>query len=127
MANDMELELEQDAQEYTLDIDDDTARYLGLEFENEIDVINTGSSAKVYDGVLTIKQGDVAKGTFSANSSSDVTIALDEYAPLVSPAFTGTPTAPTASAGDSTTTLATTAFVTDAVNTAIVEVENGTY
>lgn len=37
----------------------------------------------------------------------------------VSPAFTGTPTAPTASAGNNTTQIATTAFVTDAVGTAV--------
>ena len=36
---------------------------------------------------------------------------LSAYAPIASPAFTGTPTAPTASAGTSTTQLATTAFV----------------
>lgn len=45
------------------------------------------------------------------------TIAL--YAPLASPTFTGTPAAPTPSSGDNTTTLATTAFVTTAVNTAL--------
>lgn len=37
--------------------------------------------------------------------------ALDLKAPLASPALTGTPTAPTADAGDSSTTVATTAFV----------------
>ena len=37
--------------------------------------------------------------------------ALDAKAPLASPAFTGTPTAPTASIGTSTTQLATTAYV----------------
>jgi len=42
--------------------------------------------------------------------------ALTGYAPLASPALTGTPTAPTASAGTSTTQLATTAFVTTADN-----------
>ena len=40
---------------------------------------------------------------------------LDDLAPLDSPALTGTPTAPTASAGTNTTQLATTAFVTSAV------------
>ena len=49
------------------------------------------------------------------------------YAPLNSPTFTGTPTAPTATAGTSSTQIATTAFVADAINTAITEVENGTY
>lgn len=37
------------------------------------------------------------------------------FAPLASPAFTGTPTAPTATSGDSSTQIATTAFVAAAV------------
>ena len=41
---------------------------------------------------------------------------LAAYAPLASPAFTGTPTAPTASAGTNTTQIATTAFVGTAVS-----------
>lgn len=40
-----------------------------------------------------------------------------EKAPLASPALTGTPTAPTAGAGNNTTQVATTAFVTGAVTT----------
>lgn len=36
---------------------------------------------------------------------------LSDYAPLASPAFTGNPTAPTPSVGDSDTSIATTAFV----------------
>lgn len=46
------------------------------------------------------------------------TASLASYAPLASPAFTGAPTAPTASAGTSTTQLATTAFVQAAITTA---------
>lgn len=38
------------------------------------------------------------------------------YAPLASPALTGTPTAPTATSGDNSTQIATTAFVQDAVS-----------
>lgn len=41
---------------------------------------------------------------------------LDDYAPLASPALTGTPTAPTANAGTNTTQIATTAFVTNAIS-----------
>lgn len=41
---------------------------------------------------------------------------LSTYAPLASPALTGTPTAPTAASGTNTTQIATTAFVTDAVS-----------
>jgi hypothetical protein len=49
---------------------------------------------------------DLAKPINTATQS-----ALDLKAPLASPALTGTPTAPTASAGTSTTQIATTAFV----------------
>lgn len=43
-------------------------------------------------------------------------IDMTDYAELNSPAFTGTPTAPTAAAGTNTTQIATTAFVTEAVS-----------
>jgi hypothetical protein len=46
-------------------------------------------------------------------------IAGASYALLASPAFTGTPTAPTAASGTNTTQIATTQFVTSAVATAI--------
>ena len=45
-------------------------------------------------------------------------ISLADKAPLVSPAFTGIPTAPTASSSDSSTQIATTAFV-QSINTAL--------
>ncbi len=44
---------------------------------------------------------------------------LVDYAKLASPNFTGTPTAPTATAGDNSTQIATTAFVSTAVSNAI--------
>jgi hypothetical protein len=49
--------------------------------------------------------------------ASGTTISYDNtaYAPLASPAFTGTPTAPTAASGTNTTQIATTAFVQTAV------------
>ena len=53
-----------------------------------------------------------------AHAISDVTglqTALDAKAPLASPAFTGTPTVPTATAGTNTTQAASTAFVQAAV------------
>lgn len=46
-----------------------------------------------------------------ANFSTTVTNSLAEKAPLASPALTGTPTAPTATANTNTTQLATTAYV----------------
>jgi hypothetical protein len=51
-----------------------------------------------------------------ANYATTVTTALGLKAPLASPTFTGSPAAPTATAGDSSTLLATTAFVTTADN-----------
>ena len=44
---------------------------------------------------------------------------LTVYAPLASPALTGTPTAPTQTASDNSTKIATTAYVTGAIATAI--------
>ena len=44
---------------------------------------------------------------------------LATYAKIASPAFTGTPTAPTATAGDSSTQIATTAFVSTAITAAL--------
>lgn len=45
-----------------------------------------------------------------------INTALNAKAPTASPTFTGTPKAPTASAGTSTTQIATTAFVMNAIN-----------
>lgn len=50
---------------------------------------------------------------------SDVSTGIGDLAPKASPMFTGTPTAPTATAGTNNTQIATTAFVTSAVATAI--------
>jgi hypothetical protein len=48
--------------------------------------------------------------------ASTFTLDTTVYAPLASPAFTGTPTAPTPSAADNSTKLATTAYVDNAVS-----------
>lgn len=57
-------------------------------------------------------------------SQIDLQSALDAKAAIVSPAFTGNPTAPTQTAGDNTTKLANTAFVSGAVATAISNLVN---
>jgi hypothetical protein len=46
-----------------------------------------------------------------ANYAGTITTALGNKAPIASPALTGTPTAPTPAAGDSTTKIATTEYV----------------
>lgn len=52
---------------------------------------------------------------------SNLVTDLSLKAPLASPTFTGTPAAPTATAGTNTTQVATTAFVQTAVNTKVAE------
>jgi len=52
----------------------------------------------------------------ATNDKVTINADLSTYAPLASPAFTGTPTAPTATAGTNTTQIATTAFVKTAVD-----------
>lgn len=52
-------------------------------------------------------------------STAFVQSAISPLAPLASPAFTGTPTAPTATTGDNSTNIATTAFVYSAINSAL--------
>jgi len=73
------------------------------------------TSAKIAD--LTIVDGDISASAAIAQSKiSGLTSALDLKAPLSSPALTGVPTAPTATAGTNTTQVATTAFVGTAVS-----------
>ena len=87
----------------------------------------SGASAGTYTKVTVDTKGRVTTGTSATKSdvglsnvdntsdlnkvvSTATQTALDLKAPLESPALTGTPTAPTASAGTDTTQIATTAF-----------------
>ena len=64
--------------------------------------------------------GTAAAGSSAAYSRKDHVHPTDtSRAPIASPEFTGTPKAPTATAGTNTTQIATTAFVKNAVDTAI--------
>lgn len=77
-----------------------------------------GGKIDVVDSVTTDDDGHVSK----INVKSVILPAeqsLSAYAKLASPAFTGTPTAPTASAGTNSTQIATTAFVSSAVASAV--------
>jgi hypothetical protein len=74
--------------------------------------------SNVYATTFTGDLEGNAKTATSANSAkSDATgnEISTTYAPLASPTFTGTPSAPTAAAGTNTTQIATTAFVNNAV------------
>jgi hypothetical protein len=66
----------------------------------------------------TLSSGDplkIVKGTEIDTEFNNIATAVATKADTASPALIGTPTAPTASAGNNTTQLATTAFVTTAV------------
>jgi hypothetical protein len=66
----------------------------------------------------TLPTGDsnkIVKGTEIDNEFNSLAGAISSKADIASPTFTGTPLAPTATAGSNTTQLATTAFVTAAL------------
>lgn len=69
----------------------------------------------IYEGKLYICTTAIASGeSWTAAHWSNITV-TGSFAPLASPAFSGTPTAPTPAAGTNTTQIATTAFVTAAI------------
>jgi hypothetical protein len=66
----------------------------------------------------TLPTGDankIVKGTEIDNEFNSISGAISSKSDIASPTFTGTPAAPTATAGSNTTQLATTAFVTAAL------------
>lgn len=89
-------------------------------------IINSAGTRKVfaytddvYSGTLTSGQITTAL-TFTPYNATNpagyiTSSALSTYAPLASPALTGTPTTPNVTAGDSSTKIANTAFVSTAV------------
>lgn len=68
------------------------------------------------DTLPTGDSGKIVKGTEIDNEFNAISSAISSKADTASPAFTGTPTAPTAGSGTNTTQVATTAFVTSAVS-----------
>ena len=69
----------------------------------------------------TLPTGDsnkIVKGTEIDNEFNAVAGAISSKSDIASPTFTGVPAAPTATAGSSTTQIATTAFVTSALSAA---------
>ena len=77
-------------------------------------VANGGTGATTLTGYIK------GSGTATMTASSTIPVAdVTGAAPLASPTFTGIPAAPTATAGTNTTQVATTAFVTSAVASAV--------
>ncbi|EBA06011.1 sialate O-acetylesterase [Sagittula stellata] len=95
-----------------------TSTYAGDWFKREGGAV---TSVAGRTGAVVLTKSDVGLGNVDNTPDADKPVstaqqaALDAKAPLADPAFTGTPTAPTAPAGTSTTQIATTAFVGAAV------------
>lgn len=68
----------------------------------------------IKDGLVTTDPAKIIKGTEIDNEYNAISNAISSKADVNSPALTGTPTAPTATAGSNTTQIATTAFATAA-------------
>jgi len=87
---------------------------MALETATYIDGLNASNPAasdaiSTADDHLRLIKSTI-KATFP-NITGPMTLSQSQIAPLASPALTGTPTAPTASAGTNTTQIATTAYV----------------
>lgn len=102
---------------------DAAAAVEGLDEEAVQDVVGTMTSGT---GYVSVTYSDGA-GTLVIGSTTALQTALDAKAPLVSPALTGNPTAPTPTAGDSDTSISTTAFVTGAITTSAATKANTTH
>ncbi len=76
---------------------------------------NKSTNFTAKDTLPTGKAGKIVKGTEIDTEFTAISSAIASKADINSPSFTGTPVAPTASAGTNTTQLATTAFVTAAL------------
>lgn len=104
---------------------------------NELDTekqaaLVSGTNIKTVNGTTILGSGDIdliddaiVNGETKAPSQNAVFDALALKADLASPTFTGTPAAPTASSGTSTTQLATTAFVQGEIAFSIVSITTG--
>jgi hypothetical protein len=75
----------------------------------------------IKDSLTTGDPDKVVKGEELDDEFNAISVAIATKADTASPALTGTPTAPTASAGTNTTQVATTAFVTSAVLNSVVD------
>lgn len=79
------------------------------------------------DTLPTGNASKIVKGTEIDNEFNAIAGAISSKADLTSPALTGTPTAPTATAGSNTTQLATTAYVKTEIDTVYAAVLQAMY
>lgn len=101
---------------------------------NVVKSVNTtagtsGINLSLTSGALdvTISSGSIASSNTNFVTGGTVYSTTSLLAPKESPTFTGTPAAPTASAGTNTTQIATTAFVTTAVANGIAGITGISY
>jgi hypothetical protein len=81
------------------------------------------SNVTIVDATTSVKGKVQLAGDLGGTADAPTVPGLALKAPLASPALTGTPTAPTPTSGDSSTQIATTAFVTSEISSAV---SNGT-
>lgn len=94
----------------SLDAGTKTLTISGTDTNTDTNYYLSGASFNETNGIVTL----------SRSGLSNVTVDLDgRYAPLASPALTGTPTAPTASEATNSTQIATTAYVKTAIGNLI--------
>ena len=82
---------------------------------NLTNVSATAAEVNVLDGITAT----TTELNYLSGAASNVQAQLNDKAPLASPALTGTPTAPTASAGTNSNAIATTAYVDGAVSSLV--------
>jgi hypothetical protein len=94
--------------------------------DNSTYLSGTVSVANGGTGTTTLTGYVKGNGTAVMTASANIPVAdVSGAAPLSSPTFTGTPAAPTASAGTNSTQVATTAFVTNALSTSGLPSQSG--
>lgn len=79
--------------------------------QSELNILDGATLSTAELNILDGVTATTAELNFTDGVTSNIQTQLDAKAPLVSPALTGTPTAPTAVAGTNTTQIATTAHV----------------
>lgn len=80
--------------------------------KSKLNGVDVGANKTIVDSALSSSSDNPVQ-------NKAINAALGEKAPLASPAFTGTPTAPTAASGTNNAVVATTAFVTSAISNAL--------
>lgn len=86
-----------------------SGQLLSVADKSKLDGIASGATANSSDATLLNRANHT--GSQAISTVTGLQTALDNKAPIASPAFTGVPTAPTAATSDNSTAIATTAFV----------------